>query len=42
MKYGYQVDRSNPNAKSAFTVKYVTENGTVVHASDVQEVFLRI
>ena len=30
VKYGYQVDRSNPNAKSAFTVKYVTENGTVV------------
>lgn len=39
VKYGYQVDRSNPNAKSAFTVKYMTENGTVVHAPDVQEVF---
>ncbi|WP_306797721.1 hypothetical protein, partial [Enterocloster citroniae] len=39
VKYGYQVDRSNPNAKSVFTVKYMTENGTVVHAPDVQEVF---
>ena len=39
MKYGYQVDRSNPNAKSAFTVKYVTANGTVVHTADIQDVF---
>ena len=39
VKYGYQVDRSNPNAKSAFTVKYVTENGTVVHTADIQDVF---
>ena len=39
VKFGYQVDRSNPDATSTFTVKYVTENGTVVHAPDVQDVF---
>ena len=39
VKYGYQVDRGNPNARSAFTVKYVTENGTEVHVPVVQNVF---
>lgn len=39
VKYGYKVDRSNPNAVSPFTVKYVTANGVVVHAADVQDVF---
>lgn len=39
VKYGYRVDRSNPNAVSPFTVRYVTAGGVAVHASDVQDVF---
>ncbi len=29
--YVYKVDRSNPAARSPVTVRYVTENGTVIH-----------
>ncbi|WP_024291606.1 MULTISPECIES: hypothetical protein [Lacrimispora] len=31
VKYAYKVDRNNPSARSDLTVRYVTENGTVIH-----------
>lgn len=39
VKYGYQVDRSNPGAVSSFTVKHVTESGVTVHGTSTQNVF---
>ena len=35
VKYAYKVDRNNPAARSDLTVRYVTENGTVIHAPGV-------
>ena len=35
VKYAYKVDRNNPAARSNLTVRYVTENGTVIHAPSV-------
>jgi uncharacterized repeat protein (TIGR02543 family) len=32
VKYAYKVDRNNLAARSDLTVRYVTENGTVIHA----------
>jgi uncharacterized repeat protein (TIGR02543 family) len=35
VKYAYKVDRNNPAARSDLTVRYVTENGTVIHVPGV-------
>ncbi|WP_024291608.1 InlB B-repeat-containing protein [Lacrimispora indolis] len=35
VKYAYKVDRNNPDARSSLTVRYVTENGTVIHEPGV-------
>gem|GEM_PF-4895571 len=35
VKYAYKVDLNNPAARSDLTVRYVTENGTVIHAPEV-------
>ncbi|WP_442913826.1 MucBP domain-containing protein, partial [Lacrimispora sp.] len=35
VKYAYKVDRNNPAARSDLTVRYVTENGTVIHTPGV-------
>lgn len=34
VRYAYKVDRNNPSARSDLTLRYVTENGTVIHEPD--------
>lgn len=39
VKYAYKVDRNNPAARSDLTVRYVTENGTVIHGPVVTQYY---
>ncbi len=39
VKYTYKVDRNNPEARSNLILRYVTENGTVIHDSGITPYF---